>query len=358
MSTSRLAELRPTLNRLREFELEREVNESRGPAPTVTLASDASNSPAASSVDEAEAQYGPGVLFRSGPIKVTAKGALGSSGYATTSSSVTGHPNENERPGPFLYDGVKSRCSTSESGTDVSVTITNGFVQKHDPGTGEPMPDEPVPTNPAPGHTIEGTMEVGDDFRITFNEQVMSDDGSLTVYAAHLQLLGPTAVGDLFIAQSVCGITSVPDAPSDALPDAMIRLKGKTAWLGDKIIDTTGRDQTAKAAAPRGERRVFQIKVRNDGKVTDSFRIAGPGKVRGFVTHYMRSRRNVTDAVASGRFRLKTIDPGKAKSISLVVKVRRGAAIGKIGSWRVTATSLLDSGAADAVRAKVKATQG
>ncbi len=54
---------------------------------------------------------------------------------------------------------------------------------------------------------IEG---VGDSFRYVFNEHVRNLDGSLTVQAAHLYLLGPTAVGDLFIGTVECGVTLPP----------------------------------------------------------------------------------------------------------------------------------------------------
>ncbi|MDP8969310.1 MAG: hypothetical protein M3N52_02155, partial [Actinomycetota bacterium] len=192
---------------------------NQGPAPTVTLASDASNSPQDASVASAEAAYGPAVLFRSGPIDVHTEGALGADGYATSSSNVQGHPDPDQRPGPFLYDKVNSNCTANDTGVTASVTITGGVVETSyhtadDPSTpeveeaGDPKTTEPVPTNPGPGYTVEGTLDhVGDSFRIVFNEQTTNADGTLTVNAAHLFLLGPNATGHLIIGQSVCGVT-------------------------------------------------------------------------------------------------------------------------------------------------------
>ena len=44
-------------------------------------------------------------------------------------------------------------------------------------------------------------------------------DGSMTVYGAHQRLLGPTAIGDLFIAKSQSGVAS-DAAPPPVVPDA------------------------------------------------------------------------------------------------------------------------------------------
>ena len=44
-------------------------------------------------------------------------------------------------------------------------------------------------------------------FTWTFNQQTVNPNGSITVYAAHQRLNGPTEVGDVYIGQSVCGVT-------------------------------------------------------------------------------------------------------------------------------------------------------
>jgi hypothetical protein len=65
---------------------------------------------------------------------------------------------------------------------------------------------EDVPANPPVNYTKTGTIDhVGDSFRVVYNEQITAADGSITVNAVHMSLLGPTAVGDLVIAQSRCG---------------------------------------------------------------------------------------------------------------------------------------------------------
>jgi hypothetical protein len=102
---------------------------------------------------------------------------------------------------------VSSTCSASESGTSGSVTITNGKLEtKYDVGTQLAIASEDVPVNPPVNYTKTGTIDhVGDNFRVIYNEQITAADGSITVNAIHMSLLGPTAVGELVIAQSRCG---------------------------------------------------------------------------------------------------------------------------------------------------------
>jgi hypothetical protein len=70
-----------------------------------------------------------------------------------------------------------------------------------------------IAANPAPNKSYDGHIHVNgsiDSFRYVFNEQVVNPDGSITVNAAHEYFLGPTAVGELIVGQSVCGVTA-PD---------------------------------------------------------------------------------------------------------------------------------------------------
>ncbi len=223
----------------------------RGPAPTVTLAPDASNSPLDASTPSGDAVYGPAVLFRSGRIDVHTEGVTGPNGSVASSSQVQGHPDPNQRPGPFLFASAASTCTASESGPSASTTISNGIVEtKYDPQTQAPVQTQPVPANAPPGHMIEGTLDhVGDSFRIVFNEQVANPDGSLTVNAAHIYLLGPNAVGDLIIGQSICGVTTSTAAgageaqktrgsePSPTVPAA----PGEDVQAGDPDTPAAGR---------------------------------------------------------------------------------------------------------------------
>ncbi len=190
-------------------------------SPSVTLPSTGSSTPIeATDADGATAEYGPAKIFSgqypagsdvappSGPITVRTQGTLGASGSVTSSASVT--LPRGVGPGPIVADGVSSTCTASQSGVTASTTITNGILEtKYDATTQDATETEPVPGSPSVNYTRTGTIDhVGDSYRAVFNEQVTGSDGSITVNAVHLYLLGPTAVGELVIGQSVCGVTA------------------------------------------------------------------------------------------------------------------------------------------------------
>lgn len=190
----------------------------RGPEPTIELAGDASNSPQDATVDSAAAQYGPAQIFRSGSIEVHGEATLGEGGSVTTSTRVEGDPDTEARPGPLLFDRIESSCTADEDGTEATTTVMGGVVEtSYDPETQLPATTEEVPENPEPGYAVEGTIDhVGDRYRIVFNEQVENGDGSTTVYAAHMYLLGDIAVGDLYVGKAVCGVTATPTTDAGA----------------------------------------------------------------------------------------------------------------------------------------------
>lgn len=184
---------------------------TRGPAPTVTLPAAGSAVPITATAPTGSAQYGPALIFSSGPINVSTQGTTGPAGSVTSSSTISGVNTSGQEV--FTAGSVSSTCTATEAGVSGSTTITNGTLQTSE---GDPNVDGDetvvvIPTNPAPNTTYNGAIEtVGDTFRYVFNEQIVNPDGSLTVNAAHQYLLGPTAVGDLIIGQSRCGVTATP----------------------------------------------------------------------------------------------------------------------------------------------------
>lgn len=177
------------------------------------------------SLPELLAQFGPATIFGgqhedpgnnpSGELTVSTEGETGAGGFVTSSASVV-----DVGPGPLIADEMASTCTADESGLTASVTFANGVVEtSSDPETGEATVEE-IPDEPAPETTIEGTIEdVGDRFRVVLNEQVVEGD-TITVRAAHLYLLGPIAVGDVIVAESVCGVVSDGSAAPAVDPEA------------------------------------------------------------------------------------------------------------------------------------------
>ena len=182
----------------------------RGPAPTFTL-NHVGGSQLATDTDGASAVYGPAVIFEGSGLAVSAKGTTGTNGYVTSSASASF-----VGPGPFTANWVHSQCSASGT-LSASTVVVKGEVILHDPNpnasgeAGEEIVQ--VPTNPAPNTEYSGVIAgANDNFRIVFNEQVTNSDGTLTVNAVHMYLLGPNAVGDMFVAHSTCGVTLAPAA--------------------------------------------------------------------------------------------------------------------------------------------------
>lgn len=181
----------------------------RGPAPVVTLPPNGSGAPITATVPESIVQYGPAILFSSGQITVSTQGTTGPAGSVTSSATVQNVNRSGQEV--FTASSLSSTCTASESGVSGSTTINNGTLQTSE---GNPNVDGDevivnIPTNPPPNYTVNGQLEgVGDSFQAIFNEQVVNPDGSITVYAYHLRLLGPTAVGDLYVGKSECGVTA------------------------------------------------------------------------------------------------------------------------------------------------------
>ncbi|MGI9022325.1 MAG: hypothetical protein ACR2HV_03650 [Acidimicrobiales bacterium] len=193
-----------------------------GPIPTVTLPEGGSATPITATVPTGDVRQGPGILFTSGPITVSTEGSAGS---VTSSASITDVPTE-EVAGEILYAGKIDATCTGSTG---SVTIAGPGDAGNSSATlrtsdGNPDIDgdevyEAIPLNPPPNLTINGTLEsVDDTYKVVFNEQIINADGSLTINAVHEFLLGPTAVGDVYIGQVRCGAGDAPETTTTTAP--------------------------------------------------------------------------------------------------------------------------------------------
>ena len=176
------------------------------PTPTISLPPGGTNSAPSGSV-----KFGPATLFTSGQITVSSQGSV-SGGSVTSSSTVN---NITNTAGEIISAAsAASTCTASGTGVTGSTTITNGVLQTDsgDDAAGDvhPATNAAIPTNPAPNTSMDGHIHVNgstDTFTVVFNEQLTNADGSLTVNAIHEKLHGPTAIGDVIIGQSVCGVT-------------------------------------------------------------------------------------------------------------------------------------------------------
>jgi hypothetical protein len=113
---------------------------------------------------------------------------------------------------------VDAKCVATQSGITGTTTLAGVSLGKL--GT--------VSATPAPNTTIQVALPVvGNVATLTFNEQIHNSDGSLTVNAIHLHLLGGGAVGtlgsgDVIISSATCGPAALP------IPMA----SGAGLWIG------------------------------------------------------------------------------------------------------------------------------
>ncbi len=191
-----------------------------GPAPTVTLPSGGSSGVTATAASE-NVTYGPATFFDSGTETVTTKGTIGGSGFVKSSTSIAAETQPSGTcpgtetscvyAGPFTADSMASSCTALQSGTSGNATFSNGQLVTATDTSGNPTTTVTIPDSPTANYSVSGYLYASstdkETFTWTFNQQTVNPDGSITVYAAHQQLIGPTAVGDLYIGQSVCGVT-------------------------------------------------------------------------------------------------------------------------------------------------------
>lgn len=209
------------------------------PTPNVTLAANASNSPQTASAKGASVVFGPARIFTSGEITVRTEGSLERGGSVTSSADIQNVNASGTEV--FTARSLQSTCTASESGVRGSTTITDGVLQtaEGDPDVGGDETYVTLPVHPAPNAEYPGQVEtIGDTFRYTFNEQVPNPDGSLTVYAAHLELLGPSAFGDIYIGRVDCGVLAA--RPTTTIPDSTTTtLAGSTTTTTMTVVGGT-----------------------------------------------------------------------------------------------------------------------
>jgi hypothetical protein len=137
-------------------------------------------------------------------------------------------------------------------------------------------------------------------------------------------------------------------------PDALISTG--TTFVGNNVYNATASGQSVQHGIQTGSTGTFTIKLTNDGLITDTFKVSGPGSSAGFTATYLVGSTNVTAQVVAGTYTISSLAPGAAASMVLKVKVGNSVAVGTTHSWLVKQTSTVTGGFTDAVQAVAKAT--
>jgi hypothetical protein len=141
----------------------------------------------------------------------------------------------------------------------------------------------------------------------------------------------------------------------DHRPDGKIRLSSSSTYRGNDVYNTTGTGQTVSATVAPGHSKTYYVQEQNDGTMTDSFTLKGPGSTSRVVVHYFAGTTNITSAVKAGTYSTGNIAPGAAKTYRIVLKARSSAPKSTFSAL-VTATSQQFSSKKDAVKAKLSIT--
>ena len=142
------------------------------------------------------------IILSAASVAVSTEGTTGPTGSVTSTANATDVGTDANEA--LQATSISATCTASEAGVTGDTTVTGGtVVTDQNAGT-----TAAVPENPDPGFAIEGVNGAGDRYRYVFNEQTVNADGSITVTAVHLVLLGPNATGDVYLGQVVCGVTS------------------------------------------------------------------------------------------------------------------------------------------------------
>jgi len=184
------------------------VQPAYGPRPTVTLPAGGSATAVTGTSASETVKDGPATFFESGTINLSTQGTP-AGGSVTTSAVINNIADTNGEQ--FTAGSLSSTCTANSSGVSGSTTVTNGKLVTATDANQNPTTTMNVPANPAPNTAIDGSFELSagdtETFTWIYNEQTKNADGSITVTAAHEVLHGPTAKGDLYLGQVVCGLT-------------------------------------------------------------------------------------------------------------------------------------------------------
>ena len=137
-------------------------------------------------------------------------------------------------------------------------------------------------------------------------------------------------------------------------PDMLIRRRDQRSFVGNNTYNTTGTNQTVRAAIRRGTGITAYLRVQNDGTYRDRFILRGTASNPNADIRYFRGQTNISSAVKSGNYRSPYLSPGSAHTIRLVVDTRPTASPGAEIRVNLTARSAGQSTKRDRVSAIVE----
>jgi hypothetical protein len=131
-------------------------------------------------------------------------------------------------------------------------------------------------------------------------------------------------------------------------PDVLVRTLTRARYGGGNVYSPDGLGQTVQGVAGPSQATGFWMRVENDGRATDSFRLRGSPPRRGWTVRWYAGGQDVTAAMQAGTYRVDDLAPGESRLVRVVVRPTRS------GTGRQTVTLAAIGGPRrDAVRAIV-----
>lgn len=140
---------------------------------------------------------------------------------------------------------------------------------------------------------------------------------------------------------------------STCKPDMLIKAGIETTYIGTDIFNTDGSSQTKSQSAAPNQKITYAFKVKNAGSANDSFKVTGPAGGIGWNVKYydLTTGADVTSQVTGSGWPSGTLTPGTSKGIFVNIKPDATIPNGMINSLLITATSITNDTAVDAVKA-------
>jgi len=135
----------------------------------------------------------------------------------------------------------------------------------------------------------------------------------------------------------------------DYQPDLVVGKGNKLR--GEGIVNTSGKQQQAKAKVAAGDSTNVSVIIKNIGMLSDSFVVTGDGTANGYTLKYFDGNTNITNQMTGAGYTVSNLAAGAQKTLKL--RIEAGGSASGSRQINVRAESINEPGASD--RAKVKA---
>jgi uncharacterized delta-60 repeat protein len=327
-----------------------EIKGSAETGSTVNLytTSDCTGSPAATG--SAADFSSPGITVSVGNNTTTTFKATATDAAGITSPCSASSITYTEDSPPVQFE--QGSYSFDEDAGTVNITVTRSGSEASEVsvdysvtgGTATPDTDFIL----ASGTLTFGPGELSELISLT----ITNDSAQEPAETTQLTLSNPSAGTEL----GPNAVTTVTITRSDQRPDGLISLRPKSGYVGDNIYNTTGKRQTKSTTQQRGKKRVFYVRIQNDGQETNMFQAKGSKNPSGAIVNFFRGTgsQNITKKMRSaGGFEV-TLEPGKFQLIRLEITIRSSAVIASRKLASVTGIWAGDSIRKDLVKAVVR----